>query len=108
MKNQKPDNTQQETPKTKRFKTVQRNVVFYQQQVDYLETAAKILQCSQAEVIRQAIDEHKQNHKQDLLEQLGSQIEDMTSLKEILAAEPENYTVAEWAEYVSKNGRFPK
>lgn len=109
MKTKKPDNTQLETSKPKRFQSVNRNVMFFKEQIDYLEMAAKVLQCSQAEIIRKAVDEYRVNHKQDMLEHLKGQIDDLEKLKDILAADPaENFTVAEVADFMLKNGKLPQ
>lgn len=105
---QNPKPTSEKAPKSKRFSSVNRNITLFKDQVDYLETAAKILKISQAEVIRQAVDEHRINHKDDLLEHLSSEIENMKSLKDILEKEPaENWKADELLDYINQNGKLP-
>lgn len=110
MENNKNQNPEPEkAAKQKRFATVNRNITLFKEQTDYLETAAKILGCSQAEIIRRAVDEFRQNHQQELLDHLECEIEHFQFLKEILEKEPaKEFKTSELIEYISENGKLPE
>ena len=75
----------EEAERARRPTASNRNISLYPEQIEFLETAAGVLNVSQAEIIRRALDEYRINHQGELLESLTEAIDNMKKLKSVIS-----------------------